>query len=261
MIKNIIFDFGDIFINLDKEATLKALAKFGIHEIGKESMKVAYRYEEGKISTEDFVAFFSRQLKITKKDLIVAWNAILLDFPKDRLAFLKKLAESKKYRLFLLSNTNDLHISWIQNDWGEELYNEFKNNPNVVSHTVKLNTILKSLVAIRGLQLELSNKQFENGVEESKEYLNEVITGNESYFDIFEEDFEETELKEEFVWFPQLFTHNTTIEVVWTIIPALILVCIAIPSFSLLYAMDQIWQPLFTIKVLGNQWYWSYEYC
>ncbi len=126
MIKNIIFDFGDIFINLDKEATLKALAKFGIHEIGKESMKVAYRYEEGKISTEDFVAFFSRQLKITKKDLIVAWNAILLDFPKDRLAFLKKLAESKKYCLFLLSNTNDLHISWIQNDWGEELYNEFK---------------------------------------------------------------------------------------------------------------------------------------
>jgi FMN phosphatase YigB (HAD superfamily) len=126
MIKNIIFDFGDIFINLDKEATLKALAKFGIHEIGKESMKVAYRYEEGKISTEDFVAFFSRQLKITKNDLIVAWNAILLDFPKDRLAFLKKLAESKKYRLFLLSNTNDLHISWIQNDWGEELYNEFK---------------------------------------------------------------------------------------------------------------------------------------
>lgn len=143
----------------------------------------------------------------------------------------------------------------------EDLYNEFKNNPNVVSHTVKLNTILKSLVAIRGLQLELSNKQFENGVVESKEYLNEVITGNEGYFDFFEDDFEETELKEEFVWFPQLFTHNTTIEIVWTIIPAIILVFIAIPSFSLLYAMDQIWQPLFTIKVLGNQWYWSYEYC
>lgn len=127
MIKNIIFDFGDIFINLNKEATLKALAKFGIHEIDKESMKIVYQYEEGEISTEDFVAFFSKQFKIAKKDLIAAWNIILLDFPKDRLAFLKKLAESKKYRLFLLSNTNDLHISWIQNDWGEELYNEFKN--------------------------------------------------------------------------------------------------------------------------------------
>ena len=53
-------------------------------------------------------------------------NAILLDFPLHRLEFLKELNASKKYRLFLLSNTNELHISWIQNDWGIELYNEFK---------------------------------------------------------------------------------------------------------------------------------------
>ena len=142
----------------------------------------------------------------------------------------------------------------------EKLYNEFKNNPSVTSHTVKLNTILNNLVAVRGLQLELSSKYF-GDVDKGKKYLNEVLEGKDEYFDSFEEKVEEAELKEEFVWFPQLFTHNTTIEVVWTIIPAIILVCIAIPSFSLLYAMDQIWQPLFTIKVLGNQWYWSYEYC
>lgn len=67
--------------------------------------------------------------------------------------------------------------------------------------------------------------------------------------------------KKESIWFPSLFSHHTTIEVVWTIIPALILVLIALPSFSLLFSMDQIWQPSFTIKVIGNQWYWSYEYC
>ena len=44
-----------------------------------------------------------------------------------RLNFVKTLAASKKYRLFLLSNTNELHISWIQNNWGMELYKEFKN--------------------------------------------------------------------------------------------------------------------------------------
>ena len=56
-----------------------------------------------------------------------AWNAILLDFPTHRLTFLKELAKSKQYRLFLLSNTNDMHISWIQENWGSTLYLEFKN--------------------------------------------------------------------------------------------------------------------------------------
>ncbi len=55
------------------------------------------------------------------------------------------------------------------------------------------------------------------------------------------------------------FTHNTTIEIVWTIIPSLVLVFIGIPSFILLYAMDEIIQPDFIIKCIGHQWYWSYE--
>jgi heme/copper-type cytochrome/quinol oxidase subunit 2 len=55
------------------------------------------------------------------------------------------------------------------------------------------------------------------------------------------------------------FTHNTTIEIIWTIIPSLILVFIGIPSFILLYAMDEIIQPDFIIKCIGHQWYWSYE--
>lgn len=58
----------------------------------------------------------------------------------------------------------------------------------------------------------------------------------------------------------QRLVHASVLEVVWTIIPALILVVIAIPSFSLLYSVDEIIEPLFTVKVIGHQWYWSYEF-
>lgn len=56
------------------------------------------------------------------------------------------------------------------------------------------------------------------------------------------------------------FTHNTFLEIVWTITPALILMIIATPSFALLYSMDEIIDPDMTIKAIGHQWYWSYEY-
>ena len=55
-------------------------------------------------------------------------------------------------------------------------------------------------------------------------------------------------------------THNTLLELIWTIIPTIILIYIAIPSFILLYAMDEIIQPSITFKAIGHQWYWSYEY-
>ena len=58
----------------------------------------------------------------------------------------------------------------------------------------------------------------------------------------------------------ETFVHGATIEIIWTSIPALILLIIAIPSFALLYSMDEIIYPLITIKVIGSQWYWTYEY-
>ena len=53
---------------------------------------------------------------------------------------------------------------------------------------------------------------------------------------------------------------GTTIEIVWTIIPAVILVFIAFPSLQLLYSIDEVVDPSLTVKVIGHQWYWSYEY-
>ncbi|WP_442266481.1 HAD hydrolase-like protein [Tenacibaculum sp. ZS6-P6] len=140
MIKNIIFDFGDVFINLDKQATYVALAKLGVNEVSESMMQVYYDYEMGLMATDEFVDYFHNEFKIDKESLIDAWNAILLDFPLHRLNFLKELADSKKYRLFLLSNTNDLHISWIQKNWGDELYKEFKScyEQFYLSHEINL---------------------------------------------------------------------------------------------------------------------------
>jgi len=59
---------------------------------------------------------------------------------------------------------------------------------------------------------------------------------------------------------PSKTTHNTAIEFAWTVIPILILVAIAIPSFRLLYLQRDIPEAALTIKATGNQWYWGYEY-
>lgn len=56
------------------------------------------------------------------------------------------------------------------------------------------------------------------------------------------------------------FTHSTFLEATWTIIPAIILLCIAVPSFGLLYSMDELLDADLSVKVIGNQWYWVYEY-
>jgi cytochrome c oxidase subunit II len=59
---------------------------------------------------------------------------------------------------------------------------------------------------------------------------------------------------------PSRRTHNSVLEIAWTAIPVLILVVIAIPSFKLLYFMDRVVDPEMTLKAIGRQWYWSYEY-
>ena len=59
---------------------------------------------------------------------------------------------------------------------------------------------------------------------------------------------------------PSKTSHNTIIEILWTVVPVLILVVIAVPSFQLLYYMDKTKDTEMVIKVTGNQWYWNYEY-
>lgn len=53
-------------------------------------------------------------------------------------------------------------------------------------------------------------------------------------------------------------THGVWLELIWTVIPSVVLFFIAIPSFSLLYSMDEVIDPALTLKAIGHQWYWSY---
>lgn len=128
MIKNLILDFGDIFINLDKSATANAMQKFGFTQITPELNSLFENYEKGVVTTTYFLETTHNLFpKASEKDLINAWNAILLDFPDYRLQFLEELSQEKRYRLFLLSNTNDLHIEFVKNQMGSTKYERFKN--------------------------------------------------------------------------------------------------------------------------------------
>ncbi|MDO6472023.1 HAD-IA family hydrolase [Maribacter sp. 1_MG-2023] len=128
MIKNIIFDFGDIFINLDKQAPLLEMTKFGFTELTPELDIIFKEYEMGIMESDEFVNrlqdIFPNASKVQIKD---AWNSIILDFPEERLEFIEKLKSDNKYRLFLLSNTNDLHIDKVKESMGMERFNRFKN--------------------------------------------------------------------------------------------------------------------------------------
>lgn len=59
---------------------------------------------------------------------------------------------------------------------------------------------------------------------------------------------------------PSKTTHNTVIEIIWTVVPAIILIIIAVPSLKLLYYQDKTPDPYMTVKAIGNQWFWTYEY-
>lgn len=127
MIKNIVFDFGDIFINLDKSAVYEHLALFGHPVLTPEMDILAKTYEVGKISSEKFLSQLQKMIPTASiTEITHAWNSILLDFPEDRLRFLEELRSSGTHRLFLLSNTNELHIRYVMETMGMDRWNRFK---------------------------------------------------------------------------------------------------------------------------------------
>ena len=124
MIDTIIFDFGDIFINLDKQATISGFRKLGLKEWSTELDRLNLLFETGDISHDDFIEGFQKELpNASKEEILEAWNAVLADFPLYRLEFLQML--SKKYRLFLLSNTDSIHIETFENKNGISFYSDF----------------------------------------------------------------------------------------------------------------------------------------
>jgi len=140
MINTIIFDFGNVFVNLDIEAAHKhALETFQIESLSEEMLGFNSFYEQGLISTDEFLEFYSENFpKLSKEALIDIWNFMLKDFPESRLDFLKAIQQSSKYKLILLSNTNALHIDHIKDH--VSFYEEFKNcfDAFYLSHEINL---------------------------------------------------------------------------------------------------------------------------
>lgn len=116
-IKNILFDLGGVIINLEPYRTHAAFEGILGQELSLEKMAALSnagffdQYEIGAISSSDFINALMQDVPnhVETKQMEEAWSAMLLDFPKDRLALLSTLRE-EGYRLFLFSNTNELHL-------------------------------------------------------------------------------------------------------------------------------------------------------
>ena len=124
MINAIIFDFGDIFINLEKEASIIEFKKMGLDGPNEELLEMNELFEKGKISELQFIETFQKYLpNADVHDIRKAWNSVIGEFPLYRLEFLQML--SHKYRLFLLTNTDSIHISRFEHKVGVSFFSDF----------------------------------------------------------------------------------------------------------------------------------------
>ncbi|MFH1321924.1 MAG: HAD family phosphatase [Bacteroidota bacterium] len=117
-IKNIIFDLGEVLFDVDYKLTFEAFKRLGVDNFDEVYSKIRQtplfdNFESGSISADTFRAGLRKYIPkpVNNKDIDNAWDAMLIGMPKDRLKLLEQL--KNKYRLFLLSNTNELHIKAI----------------------------------------------------------------------------------------------------------------------------------------------------
>ena len=125
MIKAIIFDFGDVFINLDKDGTNRKLKEMNVEKLP-EAISVKNReYEQGFVTSDEISEHYRTHFpQLGEEDFLDSWNSMLLEFPEYRLKFIQKLSEEKDFKLILLSNTNENHIEHIKKN--VPFYEDFK---------------------------------------------------------------------------------------------------------------------------------------
>jgi FMN phosphatase YigB (HAD superfamily) len=114
-VKNIIFDFGGVIINIDYDRTIQGFRELGLLDVDKLYSKLSQEslfdlFETGKISGEEFFTGLESYfpVKPERSALENAWNAMLLDFPRENMDLLHEV--KNHYRTFLLSNTNQVHL-------------------------------------------------------------------------------------------------------------------------------------------------------
>ena len=117
-IKNIIFDLGGVIINIDFQYTFEAFARLGNTDILStlkkfDSLEVFKRYEKGEFSDAELRKLLKKEFNTELSDVQIdeAWNALLLDIPRERIDLIQRLKQN--YQVFLLSNTNNIHIEEV----------------------------------------------------------------------------------------------------------------------------------------------------
>jgi glucose-1-phosphatase len=131
-IRNIIFDLGGIFINIDFGRTRKAFTELGVTGFDElytqhHASDLFQLLETGRISPAEFHQAFVQHTNVplTYSQLVEAWNALLLDFPPERIEWLKQTGGH--YRIFLFSNTNQIHHDAFQQSFRERFNEDFDN--------------------------------------------------------------------------------------------------------------------------------------
>jgi glucose-1-phosphatase len=119
-IKNIIFDLGGVILNLDNRRTEEAFTQLGVKNIRQyfglgHADSFFKEYEVGQLTDRQFIDSVRNMTgleAVPDQAIIDGWNALLLDFPAERIQLLQQLG--KTYRLFLFSNTNSLHLAALR---------------------------------------------------------------------------------------------------------------------------------------------------
>lgn len=127
----ILFDLGGVLIDIDYQATEDAFVRLGVHHFQQQytqfqQNKLFDLFETGQISAQHFI---NKLLPITQKgtspnDVVHAWNAMIGEFPREKLALLERL--SKQKRIALLSNTNEIHMVQVKRAWKKVCSFEFE---------------------------------------------------------------------------------------------------------------------------------------
>ena len=127
--KTIIFDLGAVILNISYENTINALTKLGVKNAEnfyskKVQTELFNKIETGKISNMEFLKELQKETKNANiKQVKMAWNSMLLDLPEERLKTIKKLKDNHK--IFLLSNTNSIHINALKEQFGNKKWIAF----------------------------------------------------------------------------------------------------------------------------------------
>ncbi|MDA9325145.1 HAD family phosphatase [Flavobacteriales bacterium] len=143
-IKHIIFDLGNVILNIEYQKTINEFNKIGIKDASvfysqSIQQEIFNLLETGKISEFDFLIEVNKLCpKASHKQILSAWNALILDLPQKRISLINNLKSN--FSIYLLSNTNVIHINEIKKKIGVKKYNRFYNLFNKVyySHEIGL---------------------------------------------------------------------------------------------------------------------------